>query len=163
MGDYTNLSIRFNVDLSHVPTGLPTQLPTQLPTLLPPSLDPGHVVSLLTKCLTSKDGLRSKACQKLVQTAEGLRKLKKACHRPKNKDAAVCQALNQIPDTPGGGLPTGLPTLLGGLGGAAQGLGRTGFGPTRTADPRGPTMGQLSRMFDPALVRLLVPGMVTTR
>jgi phospholipid/cholesterol/gamma-HCH transport system substrate-binding protein len=49
----------------------------------------------------------------------------------------------------------------GGLGG--QGLGRTGVGPVRTADPRGPTMRQLTRVFDPALVKLLVPGMVTTR
>jgi phospholipid/cholesterol/gamma-HCH transport system substrate-binding protein len=165
MGDYTNLSIELDLDLSHLPTGLPTQLPTALPTLLPPSLDPGHLASLLTRCLTSKDGLKSKACRELISTAKGLRQLKQACHLKKNKDAAVCQVLNQVPDLPGGGLPSVLPSLLGGLGGGGLGggLGRAGFGPTRTPDPRGPTMGQLTRMFDPALVKLLVPGMVTTR
>ena len=162
MGDYTNLSIEFDLDLSGLPTGLPTSLPTSLPTLLPPSLDPTHLASLLTRCLTSKDGLKSKACRQLISTAKGLRQLKKACHRKKNKDAAVCQVLNQVPDLPGGQLPSILPSLPGGLGGGL-GLGRAGFGPTRTADPRGPTMGQLTRMFDPALVELLVPGMVTTR
>ena len=170
MGDYTNLSIEFDLDLSGLPTGLPTSLPTALPTLLPSSLDPTHIVGLLAQCLTSKDGLNSKACRELVGTAQGLRQLKKACHRKKNRDAAVCQVLNQVPDLPGGGLPSVLPSLpglpsLSGLGGpgGGQGLGRTGVGPTRTADPRGPTMGQLTRLFDPALVKLLVPGMVTTR
>jgi phospholipid/cholesterol/gamma-HCH transport system substrate-binding protein len=165
MGDYTNLSIEFDLDLSGLPTGLPTSLPTALPTLLPPSLDPAHLASLLTRCLTSKDGLKSRACQKLIGTAQGLSRLKKACHRKKNRDAAVCQVLNQVPDLPGGGLPSVLPSLLGGLGGGlgGQGLGRAGVGPVRTADPRGPTMGQLTRVFDPALVKLLVPGMVTTR
>jgi phospholipid/cholesterol/gamma-HCH transport system substrate-binding protein len=37
------------------------------------------------------------------------------------------------------------------------GLGRPAFG------PRGPTMRQLSRIYDPGLVSLLVPGMVVDR
>ena len=69
------------------------------------------------------------------------------------------------------GLPTGLPSLPTGLptnlptsevtkilgGGGTLGVNRTAFG------PRGPTMRQLSRMYDPALVDLLVPGLVTSR
>ena len=66
-----------------------------------------------------------------------------------------------LPNLPGGELPSGLPTELPSLPGVggALGLGRAGVGPTRSA--QGPTLGQLSRVFDPALVRLLVPGMVT--
>jgi phospholipid/cholesterol/gamma-HCH transport system substrate-binding protein len=53
-------------------------------------------------------------------------------------------------------IPTSLlPTILGD--GGVLGLNRPAFG------PRGPTMRQLSRMYDPALVDLLVPGMVVGR
>ena len=52
-------------------------------------------------------------------------------------------------------IPTSLlPTLF--RAGPA-GVHRAAFG------PRGPTMRQLTRMYDPALVDLLVPGMVMTR
>ena len=47
-----------------------------------------------------------------------------------------------------------LPTLLPRSGVGAQ---RVAFG------PRGPTMRQLSRIYDPTLVSLLVPGLVTSR
>ena len=69
---------------------------------------------------------------------------------------------NALPSLPTKGplpslsLPTGLlPSILGG--GGTLGVNRTAFG------PRGPTMRQLSRMYDPALVDLLVPGLVTSR
>lgn len=183
MGDYTNLSIELDLDLSHLPvqlpTALPTGLPTALPTLLPSSLDPSHVVDLLTRCLTSPDGLAGRACQELLQTPAGLARLRKACHRKRNRDAAVCRALAQLPGLPGqpgGPLPSSvpsslLPSVLPSVLPSLPGLGRAGVGPTRSADPagrparagRGPTFGELSRVFDPALVRLLVPGMVTDR
>jgi phospholipid/cholesterol/gamma-HCH transport system substrate-binding protein len=174
MGDYTNLSIALDLDLSHLPVELPTALPTALPTLLPSSLEPTHIVDLLTRCLTSKKGLAGRACQELLRTPQGLAQLKKACHRKRNRDAAACQVLNQLPDLPGGGLPSSaLSSLLPSILPSLPGLGRAGVGPTRptrsgdprgpTADPRGPTLGQLTRLFDPALVRLLVPGMVTSR
>jgi phospholipid/cholesterol/gamma-HCH transport system substrate-binding protein len=70
--------------------------------------------------------------------------------------------LNALPSIPTNGplpslsIPTSLlPTLLGGAG--PLGAQRTAFG------PRGPTMRQLARMYDPALVDLLVPGMVMSR
>ena len=152
MGDYTNLSIRLNLDL----TGGITGAPTELPTLLPSDLDPTVLVDQVTKCLRS-GSLTSKACTKLLQSAQGLAQLKEACLKKKNEKTVVCRALNQVPGLPAapGGLPTDLTSSLGGL----LGLGRTGVGPTRQA--HGPTMGQLSRVFDPALVRLFVPGMVT--
>jgi phospholipid/cholesterol/gamma-HCH transport system substrate-binding protein len=159
MGDYTNLSVELDLDVSGGVTGLPTELPTLLPT----EIDPTKIVDLVTRCLRSGD-LTSKPCQRLLKNLQGLLKLQEACMKPKNKDKAVCTALNQVPGlpTPGGPIPTelpsGLPTVLPGLPGAL-GLGRAGVGPSQS--PRGPTFGQLSRAFDPALVRLLVPGMVS--
>ena len=153
MGDYTNLSIRLDVDL----TGGGN--PTGLPTLVPSELDPTVLLDLTTRCIRSGD-ITSKPCTKLLSTAEGLSELKQKCTTKRYEKTAVCQALNTIPGLPGGpgadsgGLPTSLPSLPGILG-----LGRTGVGPAQRA--HGPTMGQLSRLFDPALVRLLVPGMVT--
>jgi phospholipid/cholesterol/gamma-HCH transport system substrate-binding protein len=69
----------------------------------------------------------------------------------------VCQVINTIPSLPTGGtgvptltLPTSIiPTIL-----AAPGARRVAFG------PRGPNMRQLTRMYDPGLVSLLVPGLV---
>jgi phospholipid/cholesterol/gamma-HCH transport system substrate-binding protein len=155
MGDYTNLSIQLDLDV----TGGATGLPTELPTVLPSDLDPTVLLDRVTRCIRSGD-LTSKPCTKLLSSVQGLAQLKQACLKKKNEKTAVCRALNQIPGLPGapgggaGGLPSSLPSLPGILG-----LGRTGVGPTQQA--HGPTMGQLSRMFDPALVRLLVPGMVT--
>jgi phospholipid/cholesterol/gamma-HCH transport system substrate-binding protein len=49
-------------------------------------------------------------------------------------------------------LPTALPSL--------PGVGRAGYGPTESWSTDGPTMRQLMKLYDPALVSLLVPGMV---
>jgi phospholipid/cholesterol/gamma-HCH transport system substrate-binding protein len=162
MGDYTNLSIKLDIDLSGGLTGLPTSLPT----LLPGDLDPPVLADVLTRCLASGD-LTSAPCQRLLGTLQGLGELRTACRRPENQGAAVCQALNQVPGLPAAPvpvpsgapsipLPSGVPSIPG-----LPGLGRAPAGPTRTT--HGPTMRQLSRSFDPALVRLLVPGMVTGR
>ncbi|UAL30360.1 MCE family protein [Nocardioides rotundus] len=81
----------------------------------------------------------------------------------------VCQILgikeDQCPELGGGGGGGLLPELpgitgggSGGSGGLLGGLGRAPFG---RGDPRGATMGQLSAQYDPALVSLLVPGLVT--
>ena len=157
MGDYTNLSVQLDLDVSGGIGGVPTQLPT----VLPSDLDPTVVLDRLTRCLRSGD-ITSKPCTKLLSSVQGITELKQACLKKKNEDTAVCRALNQIPGLPG--LPADqssdgpLGGLLGGLGGLG-GVNRPGVGPTSEA--HGPTMGQLSRAFDPALVRLLVPGMVT--
>ena len=151
MGDYTNLSIELDVDLSGGISGAPSGTPT----VVPSDLDPTVILDLVTRCIRSAD-ITSKPCTRLLSTVEGVTELKQACLRKKNEDTVVCRALNQLPGLPAGGdeLPSSLPSLPDILG-----LGRAGVGPTRQA--HGPTMGQLSRMFDPALVRLLVPGMVT--
>ncbi|MGA8247681.1 MAG: hypothetical protein WB797_12315, partial [Nocardioides sp.] len=113
----------------------------------------------VAKCLQSGD-ITSKACQKVLSDPEELARLITKCQKHKLQDNPVCQVLDSIPSLPTGGtgvptltLPTTLiPTLLPRSGNEAR---RVAFG------PRGPTMGQLSRLYDPALVSLLVPGMVT--
>jgi phospholipid/cholesterol/gamma-HCH transport system substrate-binding protein len=157
MGDYTNLSVELDLDLSGGVTGLPTKLPT----LLPGGLEPTRLVPLLTQCLTS-GSLTSAACQQLTSTVQGLNRLKEACLEPANRSTTLCTALNQVPGLPHLPGSESLPSLpvLGDL----LGLGRAAAGPGRAAgSQRGPTLGQLSKAFDPALVRLLVPGMVSER
>ena len=160
MGDYTNLSVELDLDLSGGVTGVPTELPT----LLPGDLDPPKLLDRVTRCLRSGD-LTSKSCRKLLTTLQGLTELKQKCLKPKARKTVVCQALNQVPGVPE--LP-GVGDALGDIPGLGDllGLGRPGAGPTRggpSTTGRGPTMGQLSRAFDPALVQLLIPGMVTQR
>lgn len=157
MGDYTNLSVELDIDLSGGVTGVPTKLPT----LVPGDLDPTRLVPLLTQCLASGD-LASAPCRQLVGTAEGLSRLKSACLEPANRDTALCAALNQVPGLPalpGSEDAPSLPVL-----GDLLGLGRAPAGPASGgSSKRGPTMGQLSAAYDPALVRLLVPGMASAR
>jgi phospholipid/cholesterol/gamma-HCH transport system substrate-binding protein len=168
MGDYTNLSIKLDISLDQdgslpIPTGLPTQLPS-LPTGLPTDLPTSEITKILgdvTKCLQSGD-ITSKACRKVLGDPQELLQLIAKCKKKKRDDNPVCQALEALPSLPTKGplpsisLPTGLlPSILGG--GGTLGVNRTAFG------PRGPTMRQLSRMYDPALVDLLVPGLVTSR
>jgi phospholipid/cholesterol/gamma-HCH transport system substrate-binding protein len=162
MGDYTNLSIKLDISLDQdgslpIPTGLPTELPTGLPTNLPTS-EVTRILGDVTKCLQSGD-ITSNACKKVLGDPEELLRLIAQCKKKKHDDNPVCQVLNALPSIPTDGplpslsIPTSLlPTVLGG--GGVLGLNRTAFG------PRGPTMRQLSRMYDPALVDLLVPGMV---
>jgi phospholipid/cholesterol/gamma-HCH transport system substrate-binding protein len=167
MGDYTNLSIKLDISLDPngsppIPTGLPTNLPS-LPTGLPTDLPTSEITKILgdvTKCLQSGD-VTSKACRKVLGDPQELLRLIAKCKKNKHQDNPVCQVLDAL-DLPTKGplpslsLPTSLlPTLLGD--GGVLGLNRTAFG------PRGPTMRQLSRMYDPALVDLLVPGMVMSR
>ena len=167
MGDYTNLSIKLDISLDQngslpIPTGLPSELPTNLPTQLPTNLPTSEITKILgdvAKCLQSGD-ITSKACKKVLGDPQELVRLVARCKKKKHEDNPVCQVLNSLPSIPTDGpslsIPTSLlPTLLGG--GGVLGVNRTGFG------PRGPTMRQLSRMYDPALVDLLVPGMVVRR
>jgi phospholipid/cholesterol/gamma-HCH transport system substrate-binding protein len=165
MGDYTNLDIKFDISLDQdgslpIPTGLPTTLPT-LPTGLPTSLPTSEITKILgdvTKCLRSGD-ITSSACKKVLRDPQELLRLLTRCKKKKHEDNPVCQVLDPT-GGPSVSLPTGILTsILGGPAGDSGGLGvnRTAFG------PRGPTMRQLSRMYDPALVDLLVPGMVIRR
>jgi phospholipid/cholesterol/gamma-HCH transport system substrate-binding protein len=161
MGDYTNLSVTLELDLTQ---GLPTN-PTDV---LPTELDPGELVQAALDCISSGN-LTSAACQRVLNTPQALLKLKEICQEPANRTKAVCVALNTIPGLPappGGvpsgappGLPTALPSILGGLG-----LGRSATGSWNglwnDAAHGGPTMAQLEAAYDPSLVNLLVPALV---
>ncbi|WP_107764553.1 MCE family protein [Nocardioides terrigena] len=153
MGDYTNLSVTLEIDLSQGTTGLPT-----LPTNLPTQVDPTVIVNNVLDCLASGD-LTSAACEKVLATPTDLLKLQQECREERNKDKDVCREINQLPNLP---LPTettsvpGVPVPLPSLP-TVPGLGRAG---TQERTVRGPTYGELMDSFDPALVSLLVPGMV---
>jgi len=162
MGDYTNLSITLDVDLTGAGTGLPT-LPTNLPTVLDPTL----IVNDVLACLQS-GSLSSPECQKVVVNIQKLTQLREECQKAENRDRDVCRELNLIPGTPSvlptTALPTVLPTtVLPSTGlpttGLPTGLPRPGTSQRRTS--RNPTMADLMELYDPALVSLLVPGMVT--
>jgi phospholipid/cholesterol/gamma-HCH transport system substrate-binding protein len=152
MGDYTNLSIELDVSVTgDSPVELPTDLPTDLPTIL----DPTVILDNVAKCLQSGDP-NSPACRKVLRNLESLAELREECQKKENQDKDICKQLN-LPGGPppgggGGGLPTALPSL--------PGVGRAGYGPTESWSTDGPTMRQLMKLYDPALVSLLVPGMV---
>ena len=155
MGDYTNLSVTLEIDLSQGTTGLPT-----LPTNLPTQVDPTVIVNNVLDCLASGD-LTSAACQKVLATPTDLLKLQEECRKKRQ------QGQGRVPRAQPGAQPA-RPAHRDDLrpgrpGPAAEPAHRAGPRPGRHpgADRRaGPTYGELMDSFDPALVSLLVPGMV---
>ncbi len=175
MGDYTNLSITLdlNVDTgitlpTGLPTGLPT-LPTNLPTTLPTILEPTVIIGDVLACLQSGN-LASPECQKVLLIPEKLLKLREECAKPENQDKTVCKQLAAIPGVPTQDTPsipaTELTSILTSLPSVTLPplLPRPGTGPPRyDFGKHGPTIAQLSELYDPDLVNLLVPGMVVRR
>jgi phospholipid/cholesterol/gamma-HCH transport system substrate-binding protein len=166
MGDYTNLSIQLDLDLLEL--GDTSDLPT-LPTNLPTVIDPTIVVDNVLACLRS-GSLTSAECAKVLRNATDLLRLREECQKPENQGRDVCKQLNDIPGLPSDGpipttlpstlatlLPPGVPTALPSL----PGLGRAPAGGMQRPPGAGPTFGELLEAYDPTLVRLLVPGMVT--
>ena len=158
MGDYTNLSVTLDLDFSQ--QGLPTN-PTDV---LPTELDPGQLLQAVQQCIASGN-LASAACQKVLNSAEAVTKLKQVCQEPANRNKTVCVAVNTVPGLPappGGGAAPSLPSNPVGsiLGGALGGLGRSATGPWNDQAHGGPTMAQLEAVYDPGLVSLLIPPMV---
>jgi phospholipid/cholesterol/gamma-HCH transport system substrate-binding protein len=163
MGDYTNLSITLDLDIAGGLSATPS-LPTNLPTVVDPTVIVGDVLA----CLQSGD-LTSAACQKVLTNVQKLLQLRQECQKSENRDKDLCRELNLIPGlptlpglptgaasgsaTPGLPLPTGLP-LPSGL------LGLPRAGTDEKPQPANPTVGDLMEHYDPALVSLLVPGMV---
>lgn len=159
MGDYTNLSVQMDVDLSH---GLPSA----------PGLP-------LDECLKLSDIPQSGPLPPLDQLCEKAGKAVQTCLQQQSVDACaglpgaviaeVCKgaSLPLLCGSDGsGGLPSGssggpLGDLTGGLGGLLGGSPRAPMGPAAIDPERGPTLAQLMDTYDPGLVALLVPGMVT--
>jgi phospholipid/cholesterol/gamma-HCH transport system substrate-binding protein len=162
MGDYTNLSITLDLDLLGGLTATPS-LPTNLPTVI----DPTVILNDVLACLQSGD-LTSAACQKVLTNLEKLTRLREECQKSENRDKDLCRELNLIPGLPTlPGLPTPnptsttptlplpslpLPTTL------LPGLPRAGT--DVKPRPGNPTVADLMTVYDPALVSLLIPGMV---
>ena len=177
MGDYTNLSVQLDLDLTGQ-NGLPTLpgLPdvcadTPLDPVCDALPDPGETLTDVERCLRSGDPL-SDACRKVLRDVDLLQRLRTQCARPANAENPVCRAISAVPElptipdpselpvptlpvptpgsTPGStpGLP--LPSLPG------PGLGRAAFGPQEvTADGQG-----LEGRYDDELTPLLVWGLV---
>ena len=164
MGDYTNLSITLDVDLSAIPTTLPTELPTEACIPLGQLPQDGPLPDSSRLCQDALDAIND--CLAGLRRGDAT-----AClGLPPSVIAVVCDQFPvpglcgtgggsatplptpSLPTTPLPTLPSiTLPTLL-----------RPAPYATSPPDPRrGPTMGQLTERYDPALVSLLVPGMVT--
>jgi phospholipid/cholesterol/gamma-HCH transport system substrate-binding protein len=156
MGDYVNLSIDLQVDV-----GGPLTASSQVPS----AINPTAVVGNLTKCLASLS-LQSASCKALLASGFTLVNILNECRKPANKDAALCQVLNQLPalplpnlggaTQPGGTSTNPLADLLGSLG-----LSRAAPGGHVVTGPVKVTYDQLGATYDPTLVRLLVPGLDT--
>ena len=144
MGDYTNLSVQMDIDLTK---GLPTG-----PTLPGPSLplDPTKSVDPINKCVKSGK-LSSKACQDL--SPKQLKELQDAC---KGSALPVCNQFAASSDGGSGGGALPIPTLPG-LGRAVPG--EVFFGaPTVKSRGGSPSAEELG--YDPTLGALLIQGMV---
>ena len=145
MGDYTNLSVQMDIDLTKgLPTipGLPGQ--DELP------VDPTEAVNDVVRCVNTGNP-DSKACRDL-----GPKQAKKLCRQfPKNP---ICDALVPPPrdgEEDGGGGVGGLPLPLPGLGRAAPGA--VFFGAPTVPVDAGAVKGV---GYEPTLGALLIQGMV---
>lgn len=162
MGDYTNLSVTLDIDLTEGlpdPPGIPN-IPCIELEQIPPA---GPLPPLSELCEGVVDAINECLAEPSLENCQGL---------PEFLVDEVCAQLPIPGICPngggggggGGGLPTSLPTIdlpdLPGLGGL-NGLLRPGTGFEAGIDPeRGPTLGQLSAEYDASLVALLVPAMV---
>ena len=155
MGDYTNLSVRLDLEFSGPGGGGgPGPVPgpgdvcdeTPLDPVCETLPDPGQVLSLVEKCLKSGDPT-SKACTKVLGNAQLAKKLAKQCKKPKNKDNPVCAVPGNLPD-PDGDLPGSVPGVPG------VGLPRAGFGATGTGSASPPAG------YDSELAPLLAWGLM---
>jgi phospholipid/cholesterol/gamma-HCH transport system substrate-binding protein len=162
MGDYTNLSVTLDIDLTEGlpdPPGIPN-IPCIELEQIPPA---GPLPPASELCEGAIDAINECLAEPTLENCEGL---------PDFLLDEICAQLpipGLCPDGGGGGgggVPTSLPTIevpdlptldLGGL----RGLLRPGTGYESAIDPeRGPTYAQLSGAYDPGLVALLVPALV---
>lgn len=185
MGDYTNLSATLDLDLNGLGS-IPNPVDAVCTTLQDvrdqlganPSLDEvlgvidgiGRLCKganrVLNRCLRKDDPRKIRTClqntlsttiQRLTEdTLDSICELldlnRRQCRRLK---APLLGGLGNLGGSGGNGGPGGDGGLLGGLG-----LPRAGVGADRGSSS-GPTYGQMMEAYDPALVSMLVPGMVT--
>ncbi|NYG58796.1 phospholipid/cholesterol/gamma-HCH transport system substrate-binding protein [Nocardioides daedukensis] len=165
MGDYVNLHVKLDIRLDG-------SMKLPIPTLLPSEVDPTVLVDNLLKCLTSGK-LTSKSCSDVLAVPSNLLKLQKLCKKSENSKLELCKVINSLPDLGLGGLPTGTSSGARADSKSSNGvedlinslglLSLPGLKLNRST-PGGPsvqgtaTIGELSEVYNPTLVRLLVPG-----
>lgn len=129
-GDYANTSIRADISLENL-------LPGQSGGGIPGIPDPSQLLSTVEKCLLSGD-LTSRSCQKVLDSANLLKKLVEDCQKKKYDGNPVCtiiEALPELPDLPG---PSGLAGGVGGLlGPRVLGEALSSGEPSRAPSPAG--------------------------
>jgi phospholipid/cholesterol/gamma-HCH transport system substrate-binding protein len=124
-GDYANTSIRADINLENIiPNG---QDGGGIPPVVP---DPGETLDAVTKCLQSLD-LQSKACQKVLDSVDLVKKLKRECRKKKYDGNPVCTIVEALP----GGDDGPLGGLLGGLTGGLLGRALSDGAPSPTPSP----------------------------
>jgi phospholipid/cholesterol/gamma-HCH transport system substrate-binding protein len=168
MGDYTNLSVQLDLDLTGqggLP-GLPELPPVCEETPLAPVCDslpdPVETLTDIEKCLRSGNPA-SDICSKVLRDVDLLRRLREECQKPANAELPVCRAVNAapgptlpdpgqlpIPPLPPAPAPP-LPSIPG------LGLGRVAFG---SSDAGGGDDVSADKRYDDELAPLLVWGMV---
>jgi phospholipid/cholesterol/gamma-HCH transport system substrate-binding protein len=166
MGDYTNLNVKLDVALPEgnqpgpQPPPIPT-IPNQVCTTLG-QLPNNTPIEDLPQDLCQRAAKRINRCIK-HPSPKNCRGVPRAIVREAAR--AICKArpnnplCDLLPDGPLGGGP-GAPDPTNPLP-PIPGLPRAGFGPTDSRPARGPTIGDLTKVYDADLVALLVPGMVT--
>jgi len=115
-GDYANTSIRMEVSLDNLFTGL--GIPDIDLSGLLGDTPVAPILDNVTRCLRS-GSLTSKACRSVLRNGNLLRQLTTTCREPAHRRNAVCRALGTL--SGGGG---GLGGVLDGLGGGLLGLNR---------------------------------------
>ncbi len=180
MGDYTNLSIQLDLDLSGKSSPVVPGLPdvcegTPLDPACDALPDPNEPLSDLQKCLKSGNPT-SDICRKVLKDANLVERLRTLCQKPENQGKDVCrlvlafpelptlpnpgQLLPSLPAAPTPSLPElPLPTIPGILGRAPYGGDHAGGGGV----DQGGSPVESDKRYDSELAPLLVWGMVERR
>ncbi|WP_370249167.1 MCE family protein [Nocardioides sp.] len=163
MGDYTNLSVQLDIDLTDPPDlpGIPCD-----PLSAIPADSPLGSIDVTGLCEDAQDAIAACVNNPSFRTCQALPAgiIGSVCDNISPRLPLLCGRLGASGGQGGTG---GLGGVVGGLtGGLTGGLGgllnrpATGAAATGTSTTRSYTVGELMDLYDPALVGLMIPGMV---